>query len=684
MLANKINGRHGHHAMNSHKLRAFIPGYIALSVCLIVWILVGSITSFNEIRARSDFEHQVTDRLVNDLAETRVEAIQVQQYITDSAATGENDGMEDALKSLNHAHNLLADVATLDEKLKDDAQILAAALTHLHETGLHMIEAYRHSQASGNVIMKAPDGFDQQTEEIVRQLEQLRQRIEVLQVNAVEAQYVTIDHSVKVIVALGIILSLLSVGTGIVLYRQIFSALGERDQALDSLTKVLSEMLPSAGLESTKDSRDMAWLSSTIVKLIHERELSSLELQKAKEAAESSNRAKSEFLANMSHEIRTPMNGVVGMTELAAELSKDPVQLKYLSTIKSSALALMVILNEILDFSKIEAQQMKLEQVNFDLRSLVDETLQSIEGRIQLKWLQLIGPDVQKLPSHLLGDPGRIRQVLLNLCDNAIKFTSEGSISVDISCTEGAYGACEVQFSVSDTGIGISKEKQELIFDAFSQADASTTREFGGTGLGLTICARLVELMGGKIELISQPGVGSTFYFTLHLPSAEPLAFSSSILQELQDEDSSTTNRLEDYKPTRRLKILLVEDHPVNQVVANTMLTNWGHEVTLASNGQIAVDLFASANWDLVLMDIQMPVMGGLEAATRMRAMEAAGEHVPIIAISANVLDVDREAARAAGMDDHLSKPFSGKSLRRMLTLHCAGDLLNSTQGASH
>jgi signal transduction histidine kinase len=655
--------------MNSHKLRAFILGYIALSVCLIVWILVGSITSFNEIRSRSDFEHHVTDRLVNDLAETRVEAIQVQQYITDSAATGENDGMVDAMKSLNHAQRLLAEVSELDPKLKADAQILATALTHLHETGLRMVEAYHQSQMSGNSIMKAPDGFDQQTDEIVRQLEQLRQRIEVLQVNAVDAQYTTIDHSIKVIVALGIILSLLSIGAGVVLYRQIFSALGARDQALNSLTQVLSEMLPSADLESTKASRDVSWLSSTIVKLIHERAQSSLELQKAKEAAETSNRAKSEFLANMSHEIRTPMNGVIGMTELAADIAKDPLLLKYLSTIKSSALALMVILNEILDFSKIEAQQMKLELLNFDFRSLIDETLQSVEGRIQLKGLLLIGPDTQLLPPHLLGDPGRIRQVLLNLCDNAIKFTSEGSISVDISSTEADEGSYEVQFSVSDTGIGISKEKQELIFDAFSQADASTTREFGGTGLGLTICARLVELMGGKIELISQPGVGSTFYFTLRLPSAKHLLFANS--QETQDAVTSTTALMGKDTPSRRLKILLVEDHPVNQVVASTMLSNWGHDVTLADHGQIAVDLFPTAHWDIVLMDVQMPVMGGLEAATRIRAMEAVGEHVPIIAISANVLDVDREAARIAGMDDHLSKPFSGNSLRRILALHC-------------
>jgi signal transduction histidine kinase len=538
-----------------------------------------------------------------------------------------------------------------------------------------MIEAYRHSQASGNLIMKATDGFDLQTEEIVRQLEQLRKRIELIQANAVDAQYVTIEHSITVIVALGLILSLLSIGAGVVLYRQIFSALGERDHALNSLTQVLSEMLPASALESAKGNRDVAWLSGTIVKLIQEREHSRFELQKAKEAAESSSRAKSDFLANMSHEIRTPMNGVIGMTELATDIAKDPLLLKYLTTIKSSALALMVILNEILDFSKIEAQQMKLEHVSFDLRGLVDETLASIEGRARLKGLQLILPEVQQFPAQFIGDPGRIRQVLVNLCDNALKFTSEGSISVDLSCAEIPGNAYEVQFSVSDTGIGISKEKQELIFHAFSQADASTTREFGGTGLGLTICARLVELMGGRIELISQPGVGSTFYFSLRLPGAQ--ASGSVLSQELQEQHPSPETRPDDGAPTRSLKILLVEDHPVNQVVANTMLSNWGHDVTLAGNGQIAVDLFPNERWDIVLMDIQMPVMGGLEAATRMRALETEGGHVPIIAISANVLAVDREAARAAGMDDHLPKPFSGTALRRMLALHCPSDLRN-------
>ena len=665
--------------MNSHRLRAFIPAYIALSVCLIIWILVGAISSFHEIHSRTDFEHHVTDRLGNALAEIRVEAIQVQQYVTDSAATGENDGLEDALKSLNHAQNLLAEVADLDPKLKEDSQTLAAALTHLHKTGLQMVEAYHHSQASGNVIMKAPDGFDQQTDEIVRQLTQLSRRIEVLQANAVEAQDVTIDHSIRVILLVGIILSMLSIGAGVFLYRQVFSALGERDHALDSLTEVLSEMLPASGVESKKESRDVAWLSSTIVKLIQEREQSRFQLQKAKEAAESSNRAKSEFLANMSHEIRTPMNGVIGMTELAADIAKDPVLIKYLSTIKSSAVALMVILNEILDFSKIEAQQMKLEHVSFDLRSLVEETLQSIDARVQVKGLKLIWPETQLFPAQLLGDPGRIRQVLLNLCDNAIKFTSAGSISVDISCDEVSKKDFDVNFSVSDTGIGISPEKQEIIFDAFSQADASTTRRFGGTGLGLSICSRLVELMGGKIELISQPGVGSTFFFTLRLPVAGSLPFTNSNLQDLHDEDSFEAMPSDEAMPRRILKVLLVEDHPVNQLVASTMLSNWGHDVTLADNGQVAVDLFANARFDIVLMDIQMPVMGGLEAATRIRALEKAGEHVPIIAVSANVLETDREAARDAGMDDHLSKPFSGKSLKRLLLQHCPSRTSHTT-----
>jgi signal transduction histidine kinase/ActR/RegA family two-component response regulator len=396
-----------------------------------------------------------------------------------------------------------------------------------------------------------------------------------------------------------------------------------------------------------------------------------LNLRDATLRAQAANLAKSEFLANMSHEIRTPMNGVIGMTDLALELACDETQIHYLNTAIGAAQSLMVILNEILDFSKIEAGQMAIEQTPFDLREVLTGTLASLEARTSKKGLHLRCEMPANLPEQMVGDPGRLRQVLTNLCDNAIKFTQQGGLDIRLQYTDTAQGGYEAQLSVRDSGVGIAHDKQKLIFEAFSQADASTTRQFGGTGLGLTICSRLVELMGGRIWVESEPNQGSTFHFTVQLGVAETApraAYRSDTgpTHSANNDEAAPTMQL-----VRHLHVLLVEDHPINQVLTTTLLKKWNHTVVLANNGQKAVDLFPTAVWDIILMDMQMPVMGGLEATTLIRAQEPAGQRTPIIAVTANAMEADRDACNAAGMDDFLSKPFSAAALYDALQRHC-------------
>ncbi len=402
-----------------------------------------------------------------------------------------------------------------------------------------------------------------------------------------------------------------------------------------------------------------AILIATFLAMFWFKNMTEHDLRNAKQAAEEASRAKSEFLANMSHEIRTPMIGVIGMTDLALDTELTAQQRDYLSTVKGSAQTLMVILNDLLDFSKIEAGKLSIEQINFSVSEVVSETLKTILPRAQKKGLTLdctLPPDI---PASMLGDPGRIRQVLSNLCDNAIKFTANGSVHVNVQWSQLPDDSFEVQFAVRDTGIGIPPDKQHLVFEAFGQADTSTTRKFGGTGLGLSICKLLVDLMGGRMWLESASGAGSTFYFSVHLQPAMDAG-----LDSVMPEQASTTPAPLDQRP---LRVLLAEDHPINQKLAIALLSKWGHEVVLAQNGQEAVDLFASGTWDVVLMDIQMPLMNGLEATRIIRAREAKGHRTPIIALTANAMDSDRTACLEAGMDEHMGKPFKADTLQKIL-----------------
>ncbi|MDH5524614.1 MAG: ATP-binding protein [Desulfobulbaceae bacterium] len=449
---------------------------------------------------------------------------------------------------------------------------------------------------------------------------------------------------------------------GFLLITKILGLIKNAENVLHNFHDELQQMVEARTTELVE-------VNTSLLKEIADRTRAEAELKKAKEEAESANLAKSEFLSNMSHEIRTPMNAIIGMSRLALKEEPAPKIKKFMEVVCQSADSLLIILNDILDFSKIEAGQLELTEHPFQLQPFIESLISAYTVSAQERGNRLITEIEENIYPSLVGDDHRLRQIFVNLIGNAIKFTENGTITISAKVAEKTEHDLLLEFAVADTGTGIPEHLQNKIFESFSQADNSISRVYGGTGLGLAICKQLTAMLGGRIRLQSTEGLGSIFYFTIRLKKGA-----------LPQPPRKTTNAItaSDDVAFERLRILIIEDNPFNLELAQIVLEQDGHQVQTATNGLKALETLCDNIFDLILLDVQMPVMDGLKATALIRLCEAGkaaeaeehqellgrleqkskGRHLPIIALTAHAMSGDRSRCLAAGMDEYITKPF--------------------------
>tara|TARA_B100000809_G_scaffold158023_1_gene155325 strand:+ start:14166 stop:16016 length:1851 start_codon:yes stop_codon:yes gene_type:complete len=458
-----------------------------------------------------------------------------------------------------------------------------------------------------------------------------------------------VNKQIKIAIITGLLILIISIIISYVLTYVIQRIITNPILKLASISSRISENKDFSTKINIKRDDEIGTLVNSFNNMLSEIDKQNLELTNAKNKAELSSIAKEQFLANMSHEIRTPLNGIGGMAKLLEKTSLTKEQQEYNQAIRKSSDNLLVIINDILDFSKIEAGKLTIEKIGFNLKESISRVINTMSYKAEEKGINLALEIDANISEILIGDPTRINQIIINLLNNAIKFTSKGCVILKCNLVEKTSTKNKIKFEVIDTGIGIDSRKISKIFGSFSQEDESTTRKFGGTGLGLAISKQLVELFNGELKVISEKGKGAIFYFTVEYPIGS--------LKDWLKEDATVMN----WESLEHKKVLLVEDNKINQFLATTILTNWKMKVEVAENGLIAIEKLKDKKFDVVLMDMQMPIMGGIEATVIIR--EELKLSIPIIALTARAIKgIDKECMDA-GMNDYISKPFNQSEL---------------------